>query len=69
MPQFIVDLPGGGGKRDAWSYDSYDRQNGVSTFTAPAVTAAAADHVRGQKPQVFKYYDPINHDASTKLDD
>ncbi|KAG8170035.1 hypothetical protein KVR01_000780 [Diaporthe batatas] len=67
MPQFIVDLPGGGGKRDAWSFDTYE--NGVSTFTAPAVTAAAADHIGRQEPQVFKYYDPINHNAVNDLDD
>lgn len=69
MPQFIVDLPGGGGKRDAWSKDSYDRRTGVSTFTAPAVTAAAAAHGGREKPQVFKYYDPINSDALAEMDD
>ena len=47
-PSFIVDLPGGGGKRLANSYDSYDRESGKSTWTAPGVA--------GDK--VFYYYDP-----------
>lgn len=29
MPQFVVDLPGGGGKRLGWSYKSYDRKTGI----------------------------------------
>jgi len=32
MPQFIVDLPGGGGKRLASSFESYDRSTGVSRY-------------------------------------
>jgi lysine 2,3-aminomutase len=49
-PTFVVDAPGGGGKRDAHSYEYYDRETGVSVFTAPAV-----------KPgQYFVYYDPLD---------
>lgn len=69
MPQFIVDLPEGGGKRLGMSYESYDRETGVSRFRAPAVTAAAHDHGVKDKPEVFEYYDPIDHDARVKLDD
>lgn len=29
IPQFVVDLPGGGGKRLAWSYKAYDRKTGI----------------------------------------
>ncbi|HSQ68241.1 MAG TPA: KamA family radical SAM protein, partial [Polyangiaceae bacterium] len=48
-PVFVVDAPGGGGKRDAHSYEYYDRESGISVFTAPAV-----------KPgQFFLYYDPL----------
>ena len=36
-PTLVVDAPGGGGKRDAHSYEHYDRTTGVSVFTAPAV--------------------------------
>ena len=35
MPNFMVTLPGGGGKRLACSYDTYDRSSGRSTFLAP----------------------------------
>lgn len=38
MPQFVVDLPGGGGKRLACSYKSYDRNTGIvsTRTTVPA---------------------------------
>lgn len=54
MPQFVVDLPGGGGKRLACSHQSYDRETGISTFTAPAVTGKDKDN------KVYEYYDPVN---------
>ena len=50
-PAFIVDLPGGGGKRLANSYETYDRKTGVSTYRAPGV---AGD-------EVFEYYDPVQY--------
>ncbi len=53
MPQFVVDLPGGGGKRLAASYRSYDRNTGVSTFVAPAVTRG-----KDKVNKVYEYYDP-----------
>jgi lysine 2,3-aminomutase len=51
VPSFVVDLPGGGGKRLAASYETYDRATGKSTFVAPAITS------KGNK--VYEYYDPI----------
>jgi lysine 2,3-aminomutase len=49
-PTVVVDAPGGGGKRDAHSYEHYDRTTGVSVFTAPSV-----------HPGVLYYYvDPID---------
>ncbi|MEB3197105.1 MAG: KamA family radical SAM protein [Candidatus Sericytochromatia bacterium] len=49
-PTFVCDAPGGGGKRDVHSYEYYDRENGISVFTAPSV-----------KPgQHFIYFDPID---------
>jgi lysine 2,3-aminomutase len=49
-PTFVVDAPGGGGKRDAHSYEYYDRETGVSVYTAPSV-----------KPgQYFLYFDPLD---------
>ena len=49
-PTFVVDAPGGGGKRGVHSYEVYDRTTGISVYTAPSV-----------KPgQFFFYYDPID---------
>ncbi|KAI0379716.1 kama family protein [Hypomontagnella monticulosa] len=54
MPKFVVDLPGGGGKRAASLRESYDRKTGVSTFTQPAVKG------RDRENKVYKYYDPVD---------
>ncbi|KAK4230768.1 kama family protein [Podospora fimiseda] len=54
MPQFVVDLPGGGGKRLACSYESYDRKTGKSTYRAPAVTG------HDKENKVYEYHDPIS---------
>ncbi len=48
-PIFVVDAPGGGGKRDAHSYEYYDRNTGVSVYTAPSVKGGS-----------FLYFDPID---------
>lgn len=49
-PLFVVDAPGGGGKRDVHSFEHYDRTTGVSVYTAPSV-----------KPgRYFLYFDPIH---------
>ena len=49
-PTFVVDAPGGGGKRAIHSYEHYNRETGISTYTAPSV-----------KPgKVFMYFDPID---------
>ncbi|EYF00419.1 KamA family radical SAM protein [Chondromyces apiculatus] len=48
-PTFVVDAPGGGGKRDAHSFEYYDRITGISVYQAPSV-----------KPgQRYIYFDPI----------
>jgi lysine 2,3-aminomutase len=49
-PLVVVDAPGGGGKRDAHSYEHYDRSTGISVYTAPAVRPG--EH--------FLYFDPID---------
>jgi lysine 2,3-aminomutase len=54
-PTFVVDAPGGGGKRDAHSYEYYDRESGISVWTAPSV-----------KPGYFLYFDPL-HQLSTSI--
>ena len=45
-PTFVVDTLGGGGKRSIHSYVHYDRDTGVSVYTAPSV-----------KPGYFMYFD------------
>jgi lysine 2,3-aminomutase len=49
-PTFICDAPGGGGKRDVHSFEWYDRETGISVWTAPSV-----------KPgEQFLYFDPLD---------
>lgn len=49
-PTFVVDAPGGGGKRDAHSFEHYNRTTGISVYQAPSV-----------KPgQLYYYFDPID---------
>ncbi|HET6284297.1 MAG TPA: KamA family radical SAM protein [Polyangia bacterium] len=48
-PTVVVDAPGGGGKRDAHSYQHYDRTTGISVFTSPSVHPG----------QYYFYFDPI----------
>ncbi|MCE9572636.1 MAG: KamA family radical SAM protein [Deltaproteobacteria bacterium] len=48
-PTFVCDAPGGGGKRVVHSFEHYDRETGISVFTAPCV-----------KPGFFLYFDPID---------
>jgi lysine 2,3-aminomutase len=55
-PTFVVDAPGGGGKRDVHSYEHYNRDTGISVYAAPSV-----------KPgQLFVYFDPL-HQLSTHM--
>lgn len=49
-PTFVLDTMGGGGKRDVHSFEHYDRDNGISVFTSPAV----------RPDELFFYFDPIN---------
>jgi lysine 2,3-aminomutase len=49
-PTFVCDAPGGGGKRDVHSFEWYDRETGISVWTAPSV-----------KPgEHFLYFDPLD---------
>jgi len=48
-PLFVVDLAGGGGKRDIHSYEIYDRDIGLSIFKAPNV----------KNDSYFFYCDPL----------
>ncbi len=49
-PLFIVDAPGGGGKRGVHSHEYYDRSTGVSVYSAPSVKAG----------KLFMYFDPLH---------
>ena len=49
-PTVVVDAPGGGGKRDAHSFEHYDRTTGVSVYTSPAVHPG----------HIYYYVDPID---------
>ncbi|MDA0746167.1 MAG: KamA family radical SAM protein [bacterium] len=49
-PTFIVDTLGGGGKRDAHSFEVYNRETGIAVFTSPTV-----------RPGLYYFYfDPID---------
>ena len=48
-PTFVCDAPGGGGKRHIHSFEHYNRETGVSVYTAPSV-----------KPGFFCYFDPVD---------
>jgi len=49
-PTFVVDAMGGGGKRDAHSFEHYDRETGISVYAAPSV----------KEGQLFFYFDPLS---------
>lgn len=50
MPTFVVDLLGGGGKRDAHSFEHYDRSTGISVYLSPVVDPNA----------LYFHFDPID---------
>ncbi len=55
-PTFVVDAPGGGGKRVSHSFEHYNRETGISVYTAPSV-----------KPgEYFTYFDPL-HSLSDEI--
>lgn len=54
-PTFVVDAPGGGGKRDVHSYEHYDRETGISVYTAPSV----------KEGRYFLYFDPLHSLSET----
>jgi len=49
-PTFVVDTLGGGGKRDAHSYEAYDEENGIAVFFSPTVRPG----------ELFYYFDPVD---------
>jgi lysine 2,3-aminomutase len=58
-PAFVVDAPGGGGKRIVHSYDLYDPEIGLAVYSAPSV-----------KPgQFFVYPDPLSALSPSRRED
>jgi lysine 2,3-aminomutase len=51
MPAFVIDLPGGGGKRLVSTKQSYDPETGVSTYLAPGLYG-----IKGIRE--YTYHDP-----------
>jgi lysine 2,3-aminomutase len=49
-PTFVVDTPGGGGKRDVHSYEYYSQVTGVSVFRSPNIDSRSR----------YLYFDPID---------
>ena len=49
MPTFIMDTLGGGGKRDAHSYEYYNRETGIAVYVSPVV----------RPDTYFYYFDPL----------
>ncbi len=49
-PTFVVDTQGGGGKRDAHSYEHYDTERGIAVFRSPSVRPGG----------YFFYFDPLD---------
>lgn len=50
-PNFVVNLPGGGGKRLACSYKSYNKSTGRSTFLSPGSKDPSRE---------WEYWDPLS---------
>jgi lysine 2,3-aminomutase len=51
MPSFVIDLPGGGGKRLVSTNETYDEKTGIATYMAPGLPGE-----KGTK--TYTYYDP-----------
>lgn len=49
-PSFVVDTMGGGGKRDAHSFEVYHREHGIAVYRSPSVRPG----------RLFFYFDPIH---------
>ncbi|HOX25999.1 MAG TPA: KamA family radical SAM protein [Candidatus Krumholzibacteria bacterium] len=49
-PTFVMDAPGGGGKRDLHSYERYDETTGISVYRSPSVDPG----------RYYVYFDPLD---------
>lgn len=62
MPAFVIDLPGGGGKRLVSTKESYDEVNGVARYTAPGLPGE-----KGTRSYFYHDPTPVNEAAVTEL--
>ncbi|KAL6710701.1 hypothetical protein ACN47E_007758 [Coniothyrium glycines] len=51
MPAFVIDLPGGGGKRLVSTHESYDKDTGIARYRAPGLEGKKGE-------QIYTYHDP-----------
>ncbi|MCW6052833.1 hypothetical protein K4039_22845 [Lyngbya sp. CCAP 1446/10] len=51
LPRFIVDLPGGGGKRSVYEYEFYDQKYGIYGFKSPLISGG----------KIYYYCDPLRY--------
>ncbi|WP_408583571.1 hypothetical protein [Paraburkholderia tropica] len=58
-PTFVVDAPGGGGKRDVHSFETYDDEVGLAVYSAPSVRPG----------KLFLYPDPLHGISPTVASD
>lgn len=65
MPQFVVDLPASGGKRLVSSFETYNRDTGISVFRSPRMEESRNTYRNGTKKDLFFYFDPL-HTVTTK---
>jgi len=49
LPKFMIDLPGGGGKRTASSFEYYNIEKGESCYKSPSIS----------NEKLYYYYDPL----------
>jgi len=71
-PTFVLDAPGGGGKRDIHSYEHYDRETGISVYSAPSVKPGAlfmyGDPLRTLAPEIRQAWtDPVQRSEMIRV--
>ena len=62
MPAFVIDLPGGGGKRLVSTKESYDEVTGVAEYTAPGLPGE-----KGRRSYFYHDPTPVNETAVAEL--
>ncbi|CAF5179454.1 unnamed protein product, partial [Rotaria sp. Silwood1] len=63
MPQFAVDMPGGGGKRLVSTFEAYDRDTGISIFQSSRIMERKSDRDK-LGSNLYFYFDPLRSVSS-----